>query len=98
MEVLTQLGTRSALFAIREMPTSIPLTGAWHYVPVFATAPVDTLGNLGILNFASLDVNFSSQTVNPAIGVSINNQNLTARGFRVPINANFGFNVTSSRI
>lgn len=93
---LASLGSNSVVWTMREVPAAIPLSGSARYLPVAATAPVDSFGNVGRLNFASLDVNFTAQTVDPSVAISINNQNLAAGTSGVPINSNFGFDVSSS--
>ncbi len=92
----TPLGTNSFNWAVRELPLSIPITGSFEYMPAFVTKPTDSLGNTGALNYASLTANFSTQTVNPAVGITINNQTLSAAATNVPINSQFGFDVSSA--
>ncbi|OFW02198.1 MAG: hypothetical protein A3G20_09490, partial [Acidobacteria bacterium RIFCSPLOWO2_12_FULL_59_11] len=93
---LTQLGSNSLNWAVREIPVSIPLSGSFEYTPAYATKPTDSLGNVGTLNYASLSANFTTQTVNPAVGITINNQNLSSAAANVPIGSNFGFDVSSN--
>jgi hypothetical protein len=92
----TPLGNNSFIWAVREIPVSIPLTGSFAYTPVYATKPTDSLGNVGTLNNASLGANFTAQTVSPAVNITINNQNLYAAASNVPIDSQYGFNVSSS--
>ena len=92
----TPLGANSLAWALREIPLSIPITGSFEYTPAYATKPTDSLGNVGILNYASLAANFTTQTVTPAVGITINNQNLTAAAANVPLDSSFGFDVSSS--
>ena len=95
-DVLTNLGSNSVVWSTREVPASIPVSGVFHYVPTFATAPVDSLGNVGTLNRARLDVNFATQKVNPEVSVSMSsNMSLRAWAQDVPLSANFGFDVSS---
>ena len=93
---LTLLGSNSLNWAVREIPVSIPLTGSFEYTPAYATKPTDSLGNVGTLNYASLSANFTTQTVNPAVGITINNQNLSSAATNVPIDSKFGFDVSSN--
>ena len=95
-DVLTNLGSNSVTWAMREVPSSIPVSGSARYLPTAATAPADSFGNVGKLNFAALDANFTAQTVDPSVSISINNQNLATGTVKVPINSNFGFIVSSS--
>lgn len=92
----TNLGNRSVNWAVREVPASIPVSGSFEYTSAYATNPTDSLGNVGALNYASLSANFTKQTVNPAVSVSINGQNLTAAAANVPIVTGFGFDVSSN--
>ena len=92
----TPLGSNSVNWAVREIPASIPTTGNFEYTPAYATKPTDSLGNVGTLNYASLSANFSKQTVSPAVGITINNQNLSSVAIDVPIGSNFGFDVSSN--
>ncbi|MGP1678305.1 MAG: beta strand repeat-containing protein [Burkholderiales bacterium] len=92
----TQLGSNSFIWAVRELPASIPIAGSFEYDTAYATKPTDSLGNVGTLNYASLSADFSKQTVNPAVGVTINNQNLSSAATNVPIGSNFSFDVSSN--
>ena len=96
LNVITDLGSNSVIWAVREVPASIPLTGTYHYLPQFATAPTDSLGNVGVLNSARLDVDFSRQVVDPGVRITINNQTIGASTNDVPLSSNFSFNVTTS--
>ena len=92
---VTPLGSNSLNWAVRELPASIPTTGSFEYASAYATKPSDSLGNVGTLNYASLSADFTRQTVNPAVSITINDQNLAAAATGVPIAANFGFDVSS---
>ena len=92
----TQLGSNSLNWAVRELPVSVPLTGSFEYTPSYSTKPTDSLGNAGTLNYASLAANFTTQTVSPTVAITINNQNLSAAGTNVPIDSQFGFDVSTS--
>ena len=94
---VTPLGGNSLFWVTREIPSSLPLTGTWHYTPAFGTAPADGIGNVGTLNWARLEADFSIQTVNPGVSATINNQTLTAWAQQVPINiSRFSFDVSTS--
>ena len=92
----TQLGNNSLDWVVSEIPVSIPTTGSFQYNVAYATKPTDSLGNVGTLDYASLSANFTTQTVSPAVGITINNQNLSAAATSVPINSQFGFDVSSN--
>ena len=92
----TQLGSNSFNWAVRELPASIPVTGSFEYTTAYGTKPTDSLGNAGTLNYASLSADFTKQTVSPAVGITINNQNLSSAATNVPIGSNFSFDVSSN--
>ena len=92
----TSLGNNSLDWVVSEIPVSIPTTGSFQYNVAYATKPTDSLGNVGTLDYASLSANFTTQTVSPAVGITINNQNLSAAATNVPINSQFGFDVSSN--
>jgi len=92
---VTQLGNNSLVWAVRELPGSVPITGSVEYTRAYATSPNDSRGNAGTLNYASLAANFTNQTVSPAVGITINNQNLSAAATNVPLDKSFGFDVSS---
>lgn len=96
-DVLTPLLSNSVVWATREVPVTIPVSGVFHYTPTFATAPADNLGNVGSVNRARLAVNFGTQTVNPEVSVKMNdNLYLRAWAQDVPLSTStFGFNVSS---
>ena len=94
----TPLGSNSYNWTVRELPASIPTTGSFEYATAYATKPTDSLGNVGTLNYASLSADFSKQTVSPAVGITINNQNLSSAATNVPIGSSFGFDVSSSTV
>ena len=92
----TQLGSNSFNWAVRELPASIPLTGSVEFTNAFGTKPIDSLGNVGTLNYASLTADFDKQVVSPAVGITINNQNLFSAATNVPIGGDFSFDVASN--
>ena len=94
--LMTDLGSNSLIWAVREAPViSTPLTGSYHYLPTFATAPTDSLGHVGTFDRAGLDVNFSTNTLNPYVRITIDGQNIDVTGRNVPIAGN-SFQVSSS--
>lgn len=93
-------GLRSVQWAVREQPTSIPISGSFDFTPAFATKPTDSFGSTnGTLVNAQLTANFTDMTVQPAVRVSINNQTLGATASGVPIfPGSFGFDVSSASV
>ncbi|MFM9913927.1 MAG: FecR domain-containing protein [Methylophilaceae bacterium] len=66
------------------------LTGATSYILAGATHPTDAAGNVGTLNSASLNANFTNQTMGFALGLSIAGNTFTASAAGVSI-VNSGF-------
>ncbi len=96
LTLMTDLGSNSLIWAVREAPAiASPLTGSYHYLPTFATAPTDSFGHVGTFDRAGLDVNFSTNTLNPYVRITIDGQNIDVTGRNVPIASN-GFQVSSS--
>lgn len=52
------------------------LVGTTSYTSVASVRPTDSAGNVGVLNSASLTADFTTQLVNTAINLTINNQTL----------------------
>ena len=67
------------------------LVGTTTYTLAGATSPTDSAGNVGTLTNASLTANFTNQTVDTAIALSIANQNLTLSATAVPLVAGTNF-------
>ncbi|MBI3067601.1 MAG: hypothetical protein HYY79_01555, partial [Betaproteobacteria bacterium] len=104
-------GARSVLWEVHQAPGSLPVTGQFHYTrvpdasgnPSFATAPVDSYGNVGTLDGARLTADFTRMTVSAGVrvtmpsgpGGSLGIQNLSSRFSEAPIQ-NLGFNVSSN--
>lgn len=66
-------------------PVTLPTTGTYSYSNVGNTTPTDQLGNTGVLNSASLQANFTAQTVNMGVNVSLGGATLNAVATGVPI-------------
>ncbi|MHB1013961.1 MAG: transferrin-binding protein-like solute binding protein [Desulfurivibrionaceae bacterium] len=70
-------------------PVALPTTGTYTYTLAGGTNPTDNLGNVGVLNSASLQADFAAQTVNVGVNVGINNAlgatTLIASGANIPI-------------
>ena len=61
-------------------PPVMPQFGTYTYALIGASAPTDRSGNIGTLNNASLNANFTSQLVSASFDISINNINVIATG------------------
>lgn len=66
-------------------PVTLPLTGSANYAVIGSTKPTDNLGNVGTLNSASLNANFSARTVDTALNLTIAGQTWNASAAGVPI-------------
>lgn len=72
--------------------TALPLTGTADYILIGNTQPTDNLGNVGVLGSATLQVNFTNQSVDSTVDLNINQQHWTATGNNLPLlnNGEFG--------
>jgi len=61
-------------------PPAIPTTGTATYTLVGGTSPTDNAGNVGVLNSATFDANFTTQLVNASLDLTISGQNWVASG------------------
>ena len=68
----------------------LPVSGTFNYTLVGGTNPTDNLGNTGTLTSASLQANFTAQTVNMGVNANINAISYAATGTNMPIQ-NGGF-------
>jgi hypothetical protein len=50
---------------------TLPITGTWNYALIGNTSPTDNTGVTGMLNNATFNANFSTQTVNVDLSVSM---------------------------
>jgi hypothetical protein len=74
-------------------PVSLPVTGTYTYTWAGGTSPTDNLGNVGTLNSATLQANFTAMTVNAGVNATVNSVNYVATGTGLPIQqAIFGNN------
>ncbi len=64
---------------------TLPLSGTFSYVKAGNTLPTDNLGNIGVLNSATLNANFTAQTVDLGVQVTIAGASLGASASAVPI-------------
>lgn len=95
-DLLTSLGSNSVVWITREVPSAISLTGSYHYVPKFGTAPADSLGNVGTLYGAALSVNFANQTVDVGMRLGINGYSLRAFAPGVALQSGGYFDASSA--
>jgi hypothetical protein len=70
-------------------PPVMPQFGNYTYALIGATSPTDHSGNVGVLNNATLNADFTNQLVAATFDISINNFNVIATGDGV-IGAQFG--------
>jgi hypothetical protein len=68
----------------------LPVSGTFDYVLVGGTNPTDNLGNVGTLNSATLQANFTTQTVNMGVNATVNATSYVSTGSNIPIQ-NGGF-------
>lgn len=74
--------------ANQSVPVTLPLTGTAVYDVIGSTKPTDLRGNVGNLNSATLNANFSARTVNASVNVTVANQTWNAVASNVPIYRN----------
>lgn len=74
--------------ANQSVPVTLPLTGTAIYDVIGSTKPTDLRGNVGNLNSATLNANFSARTVNTSVNVTVANQTWNASASNVPIYRN----------
>jgi len=66
-------------------PVTLPVSGTYTYINAGGTAPTDNLGNVGTLNSATLNANFTAQTVDVGVNVTVAGANLIASAVGTPI-------------
>ena len=66
-------------------PVSLPLTGTATYDVIGSTSPTDFNGHVGTLNSATLNANFTNQTVDATVNIGINGQVWTGTANGMPI-------------
>ncbi|MDD4911235.1 MAG: FecR domain-containing protein [Sideroxydans sp.] len=71
----------------------LPTTGTFNYVHAGGTQPSDSLGNVGTVNSATLQANFTAQTVNLGVDATVNATSYIVNGSNLPIQpgSTFGF-------
>lgn len=65
--------------------TTLPLTGTATYEVAGNTNPTDSNGNVGRLNSASLNANFSNRTVSAGLNFTVASQTINATANNMPI-------------
>jgi hypothetical protein len=66
-------------------PVSLPLTGSAVYDVIGSTHPTNSHGDVGTLNSATLNANFTARQVDAAVNISIANQTWSASATNIPI-------------
>jgi FecR protein len=85
---LTNASLHTIFSANQSAPVTLPLTGTAVYDVIGSTKPTDLRGNVGNLNSATLNANFSARTVNASVNVTVANQTWNASASNVPIYRN----------
>jgi hypothetical protein len=78
-------------------PTTLPLTGTAVYDVIGSTRPTDQLGNVGTMNSATLNANFTNRTVDTSVNVTIAGQTWNASANGVPIYRDLTFAANTGR-
>lgn len=66
-------------------PVTLPASGTYNYTLGGGTSPTDNLGNVGTLNGAILQADFSAMTVNVGVNASVAGTTYVATGTNLPI-------------
>ncbi|MDD2894288.1 MAG: FecR family protein [Halothiobacillaceae bacterium] len=66
-------------------PVTLPASGTYAYTLGGGTSPTDNLGNVGTLNGATLQANFTAMTVNVGVNATVGATNYVATGTNLPI-------------
>lgn len=64
---------------------TLPLSGSYTYINAGGTTPTDNLSHVGTLNSATLSADFTAQTVNVGVNVTVAGSTLAATAANVPI-------------
>jgi hypothetical protein len=83
---------------VQSGPVTLPLTGTASYEVVGSTRPTDLQGNVGTLNSATLNANFSARTVDTSVNLTVANQTWNASANGVPIYRNQYFSATTGSV
>jgi FecR protein len=96
----TSLQSRSLHYifaAPQSAPTQLPLTGTAVYDVAGSTRPTDLQGNVGTMNSATLNANFTNRTVDTSVNVTIAGQTWNASANGVPIYRDLTFSANTGR-
>ena len=74
------------IYTTNQVTPTLPLTGTASFNLVGNTNPTDNLGNSGVLGTASLSADFTNQSVDADVNLSINNQTWDASATDVALN------------
>jgi len=66
-------------------PVALPLTGTASYNVIGSTSPTNGVGDVGTLNSATLNANFTDRTVDASVNIGIAGQTWTGSASRMPI-------------
>jgi hypothetical protein len=66
-------------------PVALPLTGSASYNVIGSTSPTNGVGDVGTLNSATLNANFTDRTVDASVNIGIAGQTWTGSASRMPI-------------
>ncbi|MDD2700124.1 MAG: FecR family protein [Sideroxydans sp.] len=66
-------------------PVTLPASGTYNYTLGGGTSPTDNQGNVGTLNSAMLQADFSAMTVNVGVNATVAGTNYVATGTNLPI-------------
>jgi hypothetical protein len=64
---------------------ALPLTGTASYNVIGSTSPTNGVGDVGTLNSATLNANFTDRTVDASVNIGIAGQTWTGSASRMPI-------------
>lgn len=81
---------------VQTTAVTLPTSGTFAYTLAGGTHPTDNLGNIGTLNSATLTANFTAQTVDVGVNVTVNSSNMVAQATGVPIIQRAAFNADST--
>jgi hypothetical protein len=70
---------------VQNGPVALPLTGTATYSLIGSTSPTDLSGNVGTLNSATLNANFTARSVDTNVNLTIAGQTIVGSATNVPI-------------
>jgi len=75
---------------------TLPISGTFTYTKTGGTNPTDNLGNVGTLNSATLQADFTAQTVSMGVNVTVGGTTLNASAANAPIIQKTAFYASSN--